>query len=200
MTKQTFAMDRVMASIIQQPKFATFTFSELRIAYQSTLAADSQKALSDIRQYVCTQIGRMHKIGWLTKNNMLMSRDLLYKRGEFPSNTILKLVEPTLFVKALPETEAELGNTGNRPSSPAVTDQILLELDIDIQVRMNSIAKVGKKETYKSQLSVHPTLKEKLTVSCLESRKKSSTLFLLIFSVDGTFRCQQKSHMLQIFI
>lgn len=189
MKKKTFALDRVLAEIVQRPKFSTFTISTLRIEYQRSVAADSPKTSSEIRRYVYKQVGRLQKLDWITKHGEPNSRNATYVRGESPSGTVLKLVEPIFSGKAVSKTGAESVNGSNELSLAVAPYQCLPDIEARLnKVRMEFIAKVGEAETFQSLLSEHPALRDKLEMSYLESRNESSSLMGQLRALERTIK------------
>lgn len=185
--KRVFSMDKVLAGIVQQPEFSSFTITTLRMEYERSVAGQSSLTSSKVRKYVYKQVCRMHKLGWVTKNGELRSRAAAYVRGEFPSGAVLKLIEPAFGGKAGSETDGESVNGNNKPSLPMDPDQCLPDIQARLNTaRMDFISKVGEAETYKALISAHPALREKLEISYVVSRNESSSLMGQLRALEQT--------------
>ena len=188
MKQRKFALDRDLAEIIRKPEFSSFTITQLRREYECCLAGQLLASSTKVRRYVYKQVGRLVKLGWVTKEGKRMSRGLQYHVGQLPSGVSLHLTEPPLGREAV-GPQAVKPTRGAVSPSAAPTEGSLRDIEAKLnRVRVDFIAALGEAETYKSILADHPSLREQLEGSYHQSRDQSSNLMGQLRALEQTVK------------
>jgi hypothetical protein len=188
MKERTFPIDQILSEIIQSSRLVSFTITELRKEYMSCMPGCSSHSPNEVRRYLYKQVGRLVRIGWLSKDGERMSRNIKYRIIELPAGTILKQTEPWIAQETQSEPSICSLNTDLNPSK-AIEASSLHDIEAKLnKVSVDLIATVGEAETYRAILDEHPWLQEKLKDTYLITKNKSLNLMGQLRALEQTVK------------
>lgn len=188
MTERIFALDSLLSEILQSPKLSSFTITELRIEYMQRIPDKFSPPPHKVQRYLYKQVGRLVRLGWVTKDGRPMSRDMQYRVLQLPKGITLDLTEPPYQQESQSEPSSDNLCTVRNPS-PAHAASYLHDIQAKLKsVRMDFISSLGEAETYKSLLAEHPFLREKLEATYHLSRDKSLNLMGQLRALEHTVK------------
>jgi hypothetical protein len=187
MTERIFALDSLLSEILHSPKLSNFTITELRIEYMQRIPDNFSPSPHKIQRYLYKQVGRLVRLGWVTKDGRPMSRDMQYRALHLPKGITLDLTEPPYQQESQSEPTSDkfCTNRDSRPPAASYLHDIEAKLK---SVRMDFISSLGEAETYKSLLAEHPFLREKLEATYHLSRDKSLNLMGQLRALEHTVK------------
>lgn len=188
MKDRVVRIDRIICKIIQSPLHTSFTITELRKEYIRCMPEQSSISPTKIQRFIYKQLGRLVRLGWVSRSGAHMSRNIQYRVMELPKGIILKQTESLISQ----ESQSELNictHNAHHNSSRALHASSLHKIETTLsKVRMDFIATLGEAETYKVILAEHPYLRAKLENTYHLSRDKSSNLMGQLRALEQTVK------------
>lgn len=188
MKERVVRIDRIICKIIQSPLHTSFTITELRKEYIRCMPENSSISPTKIQRFVYKQVGRLVRLGWVSRSGKHMSRNIQYRVMELPNGITLKPTE-SLIAQDLHSEPSISTHSTNHNSSKALETISLHDIEAKLsKVRMDFIATLGEAETYKAILAEHPCLREKLEDTYHLSRNQSSNLMGQLRALEQTVK------------